>query len=872
MKSIGTLLGILLCLVMPYLCKADHITGGEMYYTYAGFSNGLHNYNVTLKFYMRCNSGRSFNNPTVVSIFDKGNNSRVTDMNVTITNQETIQIINPDPCITNPPTVCYEVAYYNFTVSLPSSAAGYILASQVNFRISGINNLQPGYSQIGATYTAEIPGNGLSTNGSTNNSARFVGSDLVVVCANNSFTYSFAAEDKDGDQLRYSFCNAYRSGVIAGGNSPSPTVNPPFQQVPYGSGFGGANPLGSPTINPATGLITGIAPTEGAYIVTVCVEEIRDGKVIAVQRKDVQINIAPCQIAGAILEPEYQLCRDTKSISISNLSTSPLIHTQDWIITNQRGQVVHSSRAMTLNYTFQDTGTYNLKLIINRNETCSDSTFSVVRVYPGFKPDFTFSGICQNKPTVFKDASTSIYGTVTSWNWNFGDFNNVNNVVSNTNNPSHTYTSIGDRVAQLIVGNSTGCIDTVTKLVRILDKPPLTLGFKDTLICNKDNVQLLASGDGVFSWSPGATLSNANVNNPVAAPKQNTIFIVTLNDNGCISQDTVMVRVTDKVTLEMIPDTTVCQGDIIQLRCNSDAFTYSWSPAATLDNAASANPSAATFTTTTYTVTASIGSCTNTGQVKVTPVPYPKIDAGPDARICFGTSTQLTAQTDGVSIQWMPDSSLSNASIFNPVASPIHTTAYVAMATDNKGCPKPSYDTVIVDVIPDIAASAGRDTAVIVGQPLQFKASPGAVHVWSPAFGLSATNIPNPIGSYEAPSEGIRYRLLIFNEEGCVDSAFITVKVFTTKPSVFVPTAFTPNGDHKNDQLRPIAVGIKSIEAFYVYNRWGQLVFSTTENGKGWDGRINGKLQPTSSYVWVVKATDYTGRSFMEKGITTLIQ
>src|SRR6476620_7732066 len=109
MKSIGTLITILLCLAMPYLCKADHITGGEMYYTYEGFSNGLHNYNVTRTCYMRCYSSRSFNTSTVVSMFYKVNNSRVRDTNVTLTKQETIQISNADPCITNPPFVCYEV-------------------------------------------------------------------------------------------------------------------------------------------------------------------------------------------------------------------------------------------------------------------------------------------------------------------------------------------------------------------------------------------------------------------------------------------------------------------------------------------------------------------------------------------------------------------------------------------------------------------------------------------------------------------------------------------------------------------------------------------------------------------------------------------
>jgi gliding motility-associated-like protein len=577
-------------------------------------------------------------------------------------------------------------------------------------------------------------------------------------------------------------------------------------------------------------------------------------------------------VAGAILDPEYQLCRDTKSISIVNQSNSPLIHTQDWFILNSSGQEIFTSRAMTLNYTFQDTGLYTLKLIINLNETCSDSASALIRVYPGFKPDFTFSGICLSKPTVFKDATTTVYGSVIAWDWDFGDFSNPNDVASSTNSPSYTYPSIGERVAQLIAGNSNGCIDTITKLVGIMDKPPLQLGFEDTLICIKDKVQLLAEGNGTFSWTPAINLTNANTSNPIASPQQNTFFFVTLNDNGCINQDTVMVRVTDKVSLQVMSDTTICQGDTIQLRSTSDAFTFNWSPAAPLNNASLANPSAVTFTTTTYSLTANIGSCTATGQVTVRPVPYPKISAGPDARICFGTTSQLAAQTDGNTIQWTPAETLTNPSSLNPVASPLNPTAYIATATDNKGCPKPSYDTVLIDVIADIGASAGRDTAVIIGQPLQFNASPGAVHIWSPAFGLSSSSIPNPVATYEAPSDGIRYQLLIFNEEGCVDSAFITVKVFTTKPSVFVPSAFTPNGDSKNDLLRPIAVGIKSIEAFYIYNRWGQLVFSTTENGKGWDGRINGKPQPSSSYVWLVKATDYTGRSFIEKGTTTLIQ
>src|SRR3954470_828068 len=118
---------VLLCFTLA--AKADHITGGEIFYTFAGSSNGINSYNVTFKLFMRCNSGRQFNNPTLVSLFDRGTNQRFSDISVNLSSSEVIQIANPDPCITDPPRVCYVVGYYHFTVNLPVSADGYILSS-----------------------------------------------------------------------------------------------------------------------------------------------------------------------------------------------------------------------------------------------------------------------------------------------------------------------------------------------------------------------------------------------------------------------------------------------------------------------------------------------------------------------------------------------------------------------------------------------------------------------------------------------------------------------------------------------------------------------------------------------------------------------
>jgi gliding motility-associated-like protein len=291
-----------------------------------------------------------------------------------------------------------------------------------------------------------------------------------------------------------------------------------------------------------------------------------------------------------------------------------------------------------------------------------------------------------------------------------------------------------------------------------------------------------------------------------------------------------------------------------------------------LNNAALASPVAVTTATTNYQVTATIGSCSANDRVNVSTVPYPLAKAGDDTPICFNASIQLNASTDGSSFTWSPAESLSDATVLNPVATPPGTTSYILSSYDTKGCPKPGVDTIVITVLPDMNAYAGRDTAVVLGQPLQLKATGGTTYSWIPSTGLSDYSIAEPVAIYNSPSAGIRYKVYVYNEAHCVDSAFINVKVFSTRPTVFVPSAFTPNSDGKNDKLRPIAAGIKDIEYFNVYNRWGQLVFSTRTSGEGWDGTIAGKPEQTGMFVWIVKATDYNGSPYFEKGTTTLIR
>ena len=862
---------ILLLGAFSFIAKADHITGGEMFYTYTGSSNGQDNYAVTLKLFMRCLSGRQFPDPAIISVFDKFSNSRIEDISVELFNQQTIQITNPDPCITNPPRVCYEVANYHFIISLPlNHQFGYILASQVNYRINGISNLNG--NQVGATYTCEIPGAKPMADGHINNSAHFTGTDLVIVCAGNYFSYSFAAEDADSDPLRYTFCAAYRSSNQ--GINGVPPGTPPYNSVPYNSpDYLESSPLADKvTINAETGLISGVAPPGGVYVVTVCVDEIRNGAVIATQRKDLQINVADCSVAAALLEDDYMLCGDSRAITINNLSNSPLIISYDWVVIDPAGSTLFTTKSTALNYTFPINGTYAAQVIVNKGKPCSDTATAPVFVYPGLVPDFTVSGICITKPSVFSDRTATLSGIVSSWKWDFGESSTTSDI-SVLKNPVYTYPLEGTKAPRLIVTTTDGCRDTVSKSFEIIDKPPITLAFRDTLICVNDALQLQASGTGNFSWSPAATIINANTANPSVSPAGTTTYYVDLETDGCLNRDSVKVKVTDHVNLQVMNDTTVCSGDTIQLRINSDGFRYVWAPPGQLIAPEVQNPFVITPVTTSYQVTALIGGCFTMDNITVYTIPYPVANAGKDTIICYNTTVQLQASTDGSSWQWIPSSSLSDGALLNPIAYPASTIQYIFAAYDTtRGCPKPGIDSILVTVLPKVIASAGRDTAVVIGQLLQLNASGGETYLWSPAFPLSATTVANPTAVFNEPSNGLPYKVEVYNSIGCYDSAFIVIKIFATLPSVFVPSAFTPNNDGKNDVLRPIAAGMQRIEYFNIYNRWGQLVFSTQVSGKGWDGTINGEPQASNTYVWMVKAVDFTGSVYFQKGMVTLIR
>ncbi|MBK7434169.1 MAG: gliding motility-associated C-terminal domain-containing protein [Chitinophagaceae bacterium] len=197
------------------------------------------------------------------------------------------------------------------------------------------------------------------------------------------------------------------------------------------------------------------------------------------------------------------------------------------------------------------------------------------------------------------------------------------------------------------------------------------------------------------------------------------------------------------------------------------------------------------------------------------------------------------------------------------VINPTGSVKYIVTVRDVLGCPA-VRDTVIVRVI-SIKADAGpSDTSVVLGQSLQLGASGGTQYLWTPSTWLNNPNIHNPIS---LPQNNITYQVRVSDDNGCVGYDNINVHVFFVQPGFYVPTAFSPNGDGKNDIFRPILIGMKSMDVFRVYNRWGQLLYSGSGNeGNGWDGTFGGRPQDAATYVWYAEGTDYLNKTVKKKG------
>ena len=860
----------ILCTSFFFLSYADHLKGGWIKYEYVGKSGEMLKYQVTFYQYSDCNEPEKVDAFIDMSVYDGAQLYKNYQINQSSLVNETKN--NFGPCFDQQPYVCYLIASYSTTISLPANSAGYTLSVQRCCRIAGIENV-PNSNTYGLTYTATIPG-GLN---SDDDSPDFGFNETVAICANSPFSIDLSASDNNHDSLSYTLCSG-----LTGGSLQQPFVDqppaPPYALVQYNQPYSGAEPLGNTAaLDPLTGIYAGIAPDNlGTYVVAVCVNEYRQGVYIGHTRKEIHFNVENCKLGGAHLNPTYVNC-DSFNFQFANESFVPgYSYLWDFGVTSLTTDTSSSSYP---SYTYPDTGTYTVKLKVDNNKGCQDSATTQVKIYPGFNTDFSIEASCIKNPYEFTDLSTTRYGYISNWDYNIEDYDTSDQfafIHTDTNkNVTYNFLDTGLRKITLISASSKGCIDTSVKQLHVTPGPDLSLKFLDTLICTIDTLQLQASSADIgakFNWTPLYNISDPSSPVPFISPQKTTVYNLSVMYKGCETNDSVTVNVTDRVDLSLPGDTTICQTDSIALIPTSNALYYNWSPSEGLSSINAKVPDASPLNNTNYSLVASIGKCSAKAAIALKVVPYPVVDAGNDLTICYGKPVQLNASIKAAYFTWSPTSSLFNYNTLSPFAGPLSTTNYFLQVSDTLGCPKLVTDSILVNVIPKVQVNITTDTNVVSNQPIQLNANGGDYYEWTPSTYLNNPLIQNPIAILPAGVDTITYKVKAITNESCVGYDSIKIFAFETQPMVFVPTAFTPNHDGLNDVIKPTIAGMQKFLYFNIYNRYGDLLYTTSTENEGWNGIYKGKPQASGTYVYTIAAIDYKGKNYFSKGTFVLIR
>ncbi len=774
---------------------ASHIVGGEIYYTYlgAGTTANTSRYRVTLRLFTEC--GQSCGNgssvacpPTsvVIGIFtNKVPYDKVQNITMPLTSEPQINLTTYPPCLNTRPPVCYKVNTYSSEVQLSNTADGYRLAYQTCCR-AGTLNVRSDASTLsgvpGATYETVLPGTTRLPSGHNSNAIVNL-KDTSLVCYGSPFRLEFTAIDPDGDSLSYQFSSAYNGGSFTATQDAVGPDNPLYGPVNYSAGYTGTAPLGNAaTIDPATGVITGIAPsTPGKYVVNVIIREWRSGVVIAEHQKDFIMKVENCVIPKAQLDPDNRTC-DGFTRDFFNAGSNNGVSTWFWDfgVPNLRND---TSNLANPTFTYPDTGVFTLTLIVNRGTGCVDTATTVVRVYPGFFPGFNVDPpYCKNVPVQFVDQTRTNYGTVTNWRWDFG-VPGVTGDTSRIKNPTFTYGNPGSYTVKLVVSNTFGCTDSTTREVVIKDNPLLSVLPKDTSYCYLDSVTLSASGAGTFSWLPATNILNANSATPTVFPTGPATYYVRLNDNGCVSTDSVKVNPLNNLSTSIQASaTTICAEDTITLTANSNYtsnLSYQWTPLAAVSDPALKVTKAFPAGNTSFQVITRWGrSCTATAVQDIVVKPLASPEAGPDTYICKGQGSAQLQASGGNTYQWTPATGLSNPNIANPVAAPVLTTTYKVFV-GVAGCTKTKPDSVTVLVRDLPEANLTDDTVICSIDTLKLITNPANSYVWTPNYMINNLTAASPLVSPDVPTI---YYTTLTDAFGCVnkDSINIDVKLFVT--------------------------------------------------------------------------------------------
>jgi len=513
-------------------------------------------------------------------------------------------------------------------------------------------------------------------------------------------------------------------------------------------------------------------------------------------------------------------------------------------------------------HTFTTAGNYNVSLTVTNEFGCTNSLIRSYNVYnrPVANISSNDTSICLGD-FIQLNASGGI-----RYEWT----PTIGLSCANCSNP-FLDASI-DTIYKVRVYDINGCDATDSVRINTVQRPTGNTSG-DVSICRGNSTQLSANVNGAtsYTWSPSTDLSCTSCAMPTSTATATRVYFVEVRalPNICPFRDTLTVTVNDLPNVSVSNDTTICLNDSVQIFA-SGGTSYLWIPSTGLNDNTINNPFAKPTNSTDYIVEVSNGLCLKKDTVSIRVVNKVNGRISNDTTVCEQSTFQLFA-SGGEHYQWYPVNGLSESNISNPSAALTDNTVYNVIIS--KGSCEPDTQSVIVLVnkLPIIQTSG--DITIMRGQNTHLSASANeqAVFTWNTNNTLSCTGCRNPIAS---PVVTTTYTVRAIDNFGCIAYADVKVNVIDdcSPEAIFVANAFTPNGDMLNDEIHVLSQVLTSMEDFSVYNRWGQLIFSTNDINAGWDGKFKGKDMPSGVYTYKVRATCINGNETIKSGNITLIR
>lgn len=538
-----------------------------------------------------------------------------------------------------------------------------------------------------------------------------------------------------------------------------------------------------------------------------------------------------------------------------------------------------SASGASVSHTYPGPGVYEVWASLPFLQACADTLrLSVTVEEPAIIPGFDWSlESCSDTAVVsFVQTSVNTQSDIIGVLWDFG-----NGQTSAENAPSLSIGGSVNLLVQLTLFSSDGCIDSISRPVSVV-LPELEL--PDTLrACAGQGIYLNPDADAslIYSWTPTTGLDNPSSPNPLANPNVLTTYQVTVgvpNSNCEIVRELTVIPVAAP-QLSLPADTTYCGGSLLLFADSDQPGEVSWALDDSFNELIANTPELMVTPTgnTTYFVRLSVeNGCEVIDSVSVN-FSGIQISLDPPTTLCVGDTLLIRATNlgdDPLTYIWSPESAIVAGNGTNEVlVSPAVTGPINLLVSNGFGCVlDTSVQVSIFNYVPPLTVVPSIDT-IFSGESVQLTAteSTGYTYLWGPAGGLSANQIFNPVAS---PEQTTLYELVVRDANGCINRAqalIVVLNAICREPYVFVPNAFTPNGDNLNDAFN---VEGSQVEEMYlaVYDRWGELVFESQDRSRGWDGSFRGKALAPDVYGYYIKLRCIGGEEYIKTGNVTLLR